>query len=631
MNRSKFKRKSLNKKYHEKLSIGNILLSLFLLLMIIVLIIISVFYSYIEIAIDSYRVGIDTSKIDYHSIPYMYDINGNEINAYYGYYDKKEDGFTPTYSSKYTKLVEMPEYVYNAFVAIEDETFYENYGFSPKRLLGAIVSYQINGDSSYGGSTITQQLIKIATGDNSHSPERKSRELGAAIYLNEHWEKEQILESYINLAYYGDNSYGIYEASMNYFGKIPKDLNIAEGATLAAMLNKPEGNCPYKSDLAKNALFKRKDIVLDKMLELGFISDEDYNLAKDYNIKFMDKDFEYKDRSTEQYIPLAMKQAKKIVMDYYDLNSDDEAFEMILNGNTKIYTNLDPNLQRKSYEILKNSYLNDIEMGYILTTKDGKVLTAITSKNDSKIDHVYSMTRQTGSSIKPIGVYGPAFDLNLSTPTTVEIDEPVYIDNWKVHNSSNKYHGAVTIKNAIAYSYNTIAVKTLKEVGIHTSMNYLKKLGITSLTKNDLYYPALALGGLSNGISPFEMCQAYNTINNDGLYSNISFISKIEINGTTIFPKRDTKRVFSTEANNMLKECLQAVATYGTAKKIALPNHTIYAKTGTTSNNTDLWTCAFTDEITTTIWAGYDTPKEITVIPSGGLSELLKKLIETYY
>lgn len=631
MYRSKINRKSLNKKDHEKVSLGNIFLSLFLLIIIIVLIIIAVFYSYIEIAIDSYRVGIDTSRIDYHSIPYMYDINGSEINAYYGYYDKNEDGFTPTYSSKYTKLIDMPEYVYNAFIAIEDETFYENYGFSPKRLLGAIISYQINGDSSYGGSTITQQLIKIATGDNSHSPERKSRELGAAIYLNEHWEKEQILESYINLAYYGDNSYGIYEASMNYFGKIPKDLNIAEGATLAAMLNKPEGNCPYKSDTAKNTLLKRKNLVLDKMLELGFISDEDYNIAKSYNIEFMDKDFDYKDKPTEQYIPLAMKQAKEIVMDYYDLSSEDEAFEMILNGNTKIYTNLDPKLQQQAYDILKNSYLDDIEMGYILTTKNGRVLVAITSKNDSNIDHVYSMTRQTGSSIKPIGVYGPAFDLNLSTPATVEIDEPVYIDNWKVHNSSNKYHGAVTIKNAVAFSYNTIAVKTLKKVGIHTSMDYLKKLGITSLTKNDLYYPALALGGLSNGISPFEMCQAYNAINNDGVYSNISFISKIEINGTTIFPKRDTKRVFSTKANDMIKECLQAVTSYGTAKKIALSDHVIYAKTGTTSNNTDLWTCAFTDEITTTIWAGYDNPEEITVIPSGGLNELLKSLIESYY
>lgn len=631
MNRSKFERKSLNKNDTTKVSIFQIFLSLFMLFLIAVLIIFAIFYSYIEIAVDAYRVGIDTSRIDYHSIPYMYDINGNEINAYYGYYDEKKTGFTPTYSSKYTILDDMPDYVYNAFVAIEDETFYENYGFSPKRLLGAILSYEINGDSSYGGSTITQQLVKIATGDDSHSPERKSRELGASIYLNEHWEKEQILESYINLAYYGDNSYGIYEASMNYFGKEPKDLNVAEGATLAAMLNRPEGNCPYNSNDAKARLMYRKKLVLDKMLELSFISNEEYDTAIEYNVVFMDKDFEYKDKATEQYIPLAMQQAKEIVMDYYDLESTDEAFEMILNGNTKIYTNLDPKLQKQAYDILKNSYAGDIEMGYVLTTKDGDVVTAITSKNDANIDHVYSMTRQTGSSIKPIAVYGPAFDLNLETPSSVIVDEPVYINNWKVHNYSNKYHGAVTVKNAVAFSYNTTAVKTLQKVGIHTSMNYLKRLGITSLTNNDLYYPALALGGLSKGISPFEMCQAYNAINNDGIYSNISFISKIEINGTTIFPKRETKRVFSSSANDMIKECLQAVASYGTAKKIAMPDHIVYAKTGTTSNNTDLWTCAFTDEITATIWAGYDTPREITVIPSGGLSELLKTLMETYY
>ncbi|MDO4282582.1 MAG: transglycosylase domain-containing protein [Clostridia bacterium] len=561
----------------------------------------------------------------------MYDNNGEQINMYYGYYDEDDKDFIPTYTSVYSKLEDLPNYVYSAFVAIEDETFFDNYGFSPKRLLGAIVAYKLNGDSTYGASTITQQLVKIATGDTSHSAERKARELGAAIYLTEKWEKKQILESYINVAYYGDNSYGIYEASMNFFGKEPKYLNIAESATLAAMLNKPEGNNPYKGDEALERLMQRKVLVLNKMLELNFITQEEYSNAINYKVTFIGEDFEYRNKAIDQYIPLAMKEAKKLVMEYYGLSSTDEAFDMILDGNTKIYTNLDQELQQKSYDILKSTYADDIEMGYILTTKDGRVPVAVTSKNDSNIDHVYTMTRQTGSAIKPIGVYGPAFDLNVSSPDTVEIDEAVYIGNWQVHNYGNTYHGAMTVRDAIAYSYNTIAVKTLQKVGIYTSMDYLQRLGITSLTENDAYYPALALGGLSNGISPFEMCQAYNAINNDGVFSRISFISKIEINGITITPPANTERVFSSQANDLLKDCLRSVVEYGTATRAALDYHTVYAKTGTTSDSADFWTCGFTDDVTATIWTGYDRPREIEIIPSGHLSEIWKELVEAYY
>lgn len=633
MDRSKFEKKNPNRE--KKNSFGStffgVVAIIFLLVIIVAMVVLILFHSYLETALDSYRVGVNTSRIDYNSVPYMYDQDGNLINMYYGYHEEENDDFVPTYSSYYTKLEEVPDYVYSAFVAIEDETFYDNYGFSPKRLLGAIMAYELKGDSSYGASTITQQLVKIATGDNSHSPDRKAREIGAAIYLTEHWKKDQILESYINIAYYGDDSYGIYEASMNYFGKEPKYLTVAEAATLAAMLNKPEGNCPYNGEAATDRLMKRKDLVLDKMLELGFITQDEFNEATSYQLSFVGKNFEYRDKAIDQYIPLAMKEAKQIIMDYYGLESTDEAFEMILDGNTKIYTNLDPELQREAYDILKNTYDDDIEMGFVLTTKDGEVPVAITSKNDNGIDHVYSMTRQTGSSIKPLAVYGPAFDLNLATPDSIEVDQPIIIGDWQVHNYTNRYIGAITVRDAVAYSYNTIAVKLLQDVGIYTSMDYLKRLGVTSLTDNDAYYPALALGGLSKGISPFEMCQAYNAINNDGVYSKISFISKIEINGITILPQKNAERVFSEEANDMLKDCLKSVVNYGTAKRAAMENHTVYAKTGTTTNSTDYWTCGFTDDATAVIWAGYDTPKTIEIIPSGMLSEIWKELMEAFY
>ncbi len=624
------------KKKQKSSFLFKVIMSTFTIMLILIFTVYAVlilFHSYINIAYDSYRVGIDTSRIDYLSVPVMYDNEGNQIKMYYGYHQEEKEGYVPTYTSVYTKLGELPKHVYNAFIAIEDETFFENYGFSPKRLIAAVISYKLKGNTSFGASTITQQLIKISTGDNEKTPERKAREIGEAIYLTEHWSKFKILESYINIAYYGYNSYGIYEASMNYFGKIPQNLNIAESATLAAILNKPDKYCPYNGLDAINSLMKRQKLVLKKMYELLLITEEEYNDALNYNVTFIGKGFKYKDYITEQYASVAFKEALKIVMDYYYLSSTDEALKMILEGNTKIYTNLDSDLQHNLYKILNLEYGDDdIEAGFVITTKGGKVIASISSRKESNIDHVYTMTRQTGSSIKPLSVYGPAFDLELISPSSYEIDGPVTIDKWTVHNSGGKYRGAVTIKNSIAYSYNTIAVKTLQKVGLKKSVEYLRNLGITSISDNDMYYPALALGGLSKGISPFEMCQAYNTINNDGNFYAISYIDKIEINGTIITPNTNYHNVFSKEANDMLKECLSAVVEYGTAKDAKFEDINLYAKTGTTSNKTDFWTCGFTDDITASLWIGYDTPKEITIIKSSSvLSKLFKDLLNIYY
>ena len=622
-----------NTKNNQKSSstFSNILFVTFIVFIVLVFALFINIYPYLEIAYNAYENGIDTSRIDEELVPHMYDINGNLINMYYGYYEENSEGFVPTYSKVYTKIEELPDYVYNSFIAIEDENFYTNSGISLKRLIGASVNYLVYGDSSYGASTITQQLIKCATGDNSHTPERKCREIGQALSLNEKWSKKKIMESYLNLIYFGDNSYGIYEASMNYFAKTPNELNIAESATLAAIINKPDKTCPYKSDSAKQELLSRKNVVLNKMFELGFISEAEYLDAINFNVEFVDKNFDYKDKATWQYIPLAMAEAKKLVMNYYNLSSTDEAFDMILNSNTKIYTNLDTTLQQNCYNILKNTYDDEIEMGFVLTNRQGQVLTAITSKNDSSIDHVYTMLRQTGSAIKPLSVYGPAFDLGILTPSSIELDSEVFVGDWLVHNYDNLYHGYMTVRDAIAYSYNTIAVMALSKVGLQTSMEYMHNLRISSLSEKDLYYPALALGGLSQGISPFEMCQAYNTINNDGVFSKISFISKIEINDITIIPPKDEQAVFSASATAMLKDCLKAAVEYGTANQALNDSYTTYAKTGTTTNTLDLWTCGFTDEVTATLWAGYDIPKTIEIIPSGHLSSIWKELVQNYY
>ncbi len=591
---------------------------------------------YIKKAAEAYNKGIDTTRIDISRVPHIYDKDGNLICVMYGYYDNGEDNFEPTYSSVYTPITSLPSYIGNAFTAIEDETFYDNNGISINRLSYAIFNYIIKGDSSFGGSTITQQLVKVTTGQNEHSASRKATEIGSALYLTDNWSKEKILGSYINLVYYGNGAYGIYEASLTYFNTEPENLNIAQAAILASLPNSPDGLNPYSSDSKKQKLLNRQKLVLNKMLELGLISNDEYNEACNFNIEFTNGSNRIikNDPAISQYLKVAFKEIKEIVKSKYSC-SDSEAIDKIINGNTSITLNINRDLQNKAYQIASTSYTNyeGLELGGVLTSKSGDVLCVITTKNNSQIDHAYGMLRQTGSSIKPITVYGPAFDLGILTPTSQVDDCPVTVTSpagkvWNVKNASRNYKGIITTKEAIAYSLNTVAVTTLQKVTISKSYEYAQSFGITSLNKDDLYYPALGLGGFSRGVSPFEMTQAYNVFNNEGIFRTISTIKSIQINGETISKDRNEHVVISNSACDMIKTSLIGVGDYGTGRTAKLGYIPSYIKTGTTSNNYDLWTCGFTDDITFCLWGGYDTNKTVDFL---NVNDAWKGIMNAYY
>jgi penicillin-binding protein 1A len=569
-----------------------------------------------------YSEGLNLSSVDVKSVPYIYDKDEKEIGIIY---NKNLD------NDIYTKINTLPSYVYNAFIAIEDKRFYKHQGFDLKRFTGATIEYITTfGHSSYGASTITQQLVRHITNDNEDTPSRKFREISRAYYLEQNYSKKEILEMYINIINYGYKIDGLYNASKTFFGVNPSKLNIAQSAVLAAIINAPDRYNPYTSSGKKN-LLERKNLVLKEMYTQGYITKKEYKSAKSYKIVFKKKKNSYKD----QYINLALDEATHLVATKYHI-SNDLALEKILNQKTKIYTNMDTKLQKECYNILKYCFPSSlkIETGFILTTKDGKILTAITSRTDSSIDHVKKMTRQPGSSIKPIGVYAPAFDLNIysSVYDTVTDSAPnIPLEDNKYYNPSNSYgyyKGNVEIREAIASSINTIAVKTLYNLGLDNSFYYLKAMGITSLTKNDKVYP-LALGGLSKGISPFEMTRAYNVINNDGVYTNISFIDKIVIDGDVIVPKKNENKVLVNGSAN-IKYCLNYAVTNGTAKNASIDNIITYAKTGTTSDKKDLWLCGFTDDVTASLWAGYDTPEELPYA-SSDIAAIWSNLLSNYY
>lgn len=593
------------------------------------------FVPYLTTAINSYNSGFDTSRIDIEKVPYIYDKDGNLISVMYGYYDNQEEGFVPTYSSVYTDINSLPKHVGDAFTAIEDETFYENMGISFNRLLYAIFNYMLKGDSSFGGSTITQQLVKVATGDSSHSASRKAREIGSALYLTDNWSKHKILASYMNLVYYGNGAYGIYEASMTYFDCEPKDLNIAQAAVLASIPNSPDFLNPYGEN-TQERLFRRQKLVLAKMKELNLINEDQYNEAIAFEIQFKNGSSKIakNDPALKPYLDVAVDDAIKTIQESYNCSYED-AKDILFRGKVRIYTNLDVDYQKKVYEIAKSNYtdVEGFELGGVITNKEGGVIAMIPSRQDSHLNHAYRIRRQTGSAIKPLSVYGPAYDMGILQPSTTVYDVPVSIKTatgtWNVHNASNTFRGAISTNDAIAYSLNTVAVTTLEKVGIAQSYEYLKSWGITSIDNvNDMYYPCLALGGLYNGISPFEMTQAYNAISNNGNFKKASTIAYVMVEDKKIEVNKNEHQVISPEAAGKLKESLNAVSRYGTGRTAVVDGHTTYLKTGTTNDVKDIWTCGFTDEITFCLWGGFDNPKHI---PLWNVNAVWKQSMDYYY
>lgn len=566
-----------------------------------------------------YKEGVDLSNITLNSIPHIYDKDGNEISVIY-----QND------ARVYTKLNNIPEYVYDSFIAIEDKRFYSHPGFDAKRFTSAVINYVFNKNiiSRGGGSTITQQLVRNITEDKEDTPRRKMREISRAIYVEKQMDKDEILENYINYIYFGQGAYGISEASLTFFGKSPSDLTIAESAVLAAMPYSPEGNNPYSSKDAKKRLLDRQELVLKQMKDQGYISKAEYNKAVDEEIEFK----KVKDTAVNQYMRLAINEAKELLIDNNIIKDKVEIEEYILSGHIQIYTNLDTNYQKELYDIMKSYFKDDIEASFVVTNKDGKVISAISSRTNSQYDRVKTMTRQPGSTIKPLAVYAPAFDMGILTPNSIVTDSEVVIkagkSTWSPSNWYKGYWGDQTVYDALGQSINTIAVKTLDNVGIQNSLEYLKDFGITSLTKNDAVYP-LAIGGMTKGISPFEMTRAYNVFNNNGRFREISFIDKIVVGGKTIRPDKNEYFVISKEANDMIDSSLRYVVTNGTASKASVSGTKVRAKTGTTDDKKDYWLCGYTEELTASLWVGYDKPKSIE-FSSSNVSVLWSKLISTY-
>ncbi|MBQ9314175.1 MAG: PBP1A family penicillin-binding protein [Clostridia bacterium] len=549
----------------------------------------------------------------------IYDKDGNE----YARLDSKENRI-------YVTIDEMSEYLPKAFVAIEDERFYSHKGVDLKRTGAAIATFLTHrGNSDFGGSTITQQLIKKVTSDDSRSWQRKVREIVRAIQVEQKMSKDQIIELYMNIIFLGENSYGVETAAHTYFNKTAKELDIAECAMIGGLAQAPSSVNPFSN---YEAAKERQELVLGKMHELGFITQEQYNQAKEEEL-VVSKGGVSSGKSNSYFVDAVVEAVINDLANDMGIDKG-EAQRMVYSKGYNIYTTVDPKIQNimetvykdPSYFKLSNgNYDENLQSAMVLVdyTK-GNVVGLVGGAGEKNtlrgLNRATQSYRQPGSTMKPMGVYAPGLEKGTITAASTYDDAlttfRVGSSTWTPKNSDGAYRGMTSIRKAIASSINVVASKTFFDVGAAASRNFLLKLGITSLTSSDLYPAALALGGLTQGVSPFEHAGAYSTFANGGIYIEPKLYTKVvSRNGETILEKiSEVRQVMSKQNAYILTDMMRDGVKSGTGTEAKLStNMPVAGKTGTTNDSKDRWFAGYTPYYEGSVWVGYDIQKTINV------------------
>ncbi len=544
----------------------------------------------------------------------IYDKNGNQIEAL-----SEENRYMISYD-------EMPKCLRDAVISIEDERFETHHGVDIKRTASAIITYVLHkGDSSFGGSTITQQLVKNITQDNDKAWQRKIREWYRAITLENQLKKSEILEAYLNTIYMGEGAYGVEAAANTLFAKSAKDVNIAEAACLAAIIQSPESYNPYNGEENKAALIERQRIVLSKMLELGKITQEEYDEAMSYELVFKKGELAANGATTTYYVDAVIEAVIEDLMEAKNITKG-VATKMLYSDGLKIYSTIDPDIQKAIDEAYTNDSWFPSRNGkkmqsamVVIDNSTGNVVGLMggtdyrEKSNTSAFNRATQMTRQSGSSIKPLTVYGPAFERGLSYPGMGVDDSYININGWTPGNFDGAFRGYVSTRYAIAISLNTTAVRTLQKVGIDYAYTFGKNLGLSTLGENDKNLASLALGGQSQGVRVVDMAGAYTAIANGGVYTKPKFYTKVLDSSDSVLLKPDSefKRVMKETTAYLLIDCMRSVVTSGSAAGyIGVKNSiAVVGKTGTSDDSIDKWFCGMTPYYTGVVWIGYDDNK----------------------
>lgn len=502
----------------------------------------------------------------------------------------------------------IPKHVQNAFIAIEDNRFYEHAGIDPRGTGRAIIS-TLSGREVQGGSTITQQLAKNAFTNQERTITRKIREAFLSLALESKYTKQEILTMYLNRIYFGQGAYGIESASLYYFNKHTNQLTLAQAASLAAIPKSPNYFNPFANPKDSKA---RQELVLDQMAKYGFVTKEQADAAKKEDL-MLATSHEKIDASPNTY--------------FYDMIIQQVIEELgadaLYKDGLKIYTTIDMDMQTAAINALKNlnnyvSYKDDkgiIQPQVALAAiepKTGQIKAIIGGRGQDKFNRAYLGIRQPGSSFKPF-VYATAMQNGFTPASIVEDKEEDFGGGWRPHNSSGTEHGKVSFRTALSHSYNVSAVKIARDVGVEKIITTAENMGISTLVDNGKYNDtnlAMALGGLTKGVNPIEMASAYAVFANNGLYVKPYSISKIvDRNGKVLYEHKPVKRdAISAKAAYLVTNMLQDVLVSGTGAGGGI-GRPAAGKTGTTDNYIDAWFVGFTPDIATAVWVGDDHNK----------------------
>lgn len=550
---------------------------------------------------------------------------------------------------KYVDITNVSDWVQYGYISTEDKRFREHIGIDAKSLARAAIALVKNdGEITQGGSTITQQVIKnnFLTQEKSYS--RKLVEVLIAPKIEQRYSKDKIMEFYVNTNYYGNGCYGIEAASEFYFGKTAKKLSLAESAMLCGVSNSPNNYNPIASmDLAK----KKMTQVLDNMKEQGFITEKQYKKALKKKIKVKAIVDEYDNDNYMISYALYCTALELMKNDGFEFkyvfdNSDDESkynekfkssysekAALIRAGGFKIYTSFDQNLQiklQKSIDSGLSAYKEKQDNGkYMLQgsavcvdNSTGYVVAMVGGRGDKdEFNRGFLAKRQPGSSIKPLLVYAPAINEGVLVPSTVYVDKKVYAregdtTSYSPKNSGGGYRGAMTVREALARSINTIAYQIYRDTGLETSIGYLNRMMFSTLSYADMSAQSLCLGGFTNGVRVVDLAKGYATLPMGGQYSNRTCLVHVEheTKGTLVDEvslEESEHTVFNADTAFMMCDMMQGTIEedYGTAKSIRNSKMIAAGKTGTTSSNKDAWFSGFTKDYTCTVWIGYDTPR----------------------
>ncbi len=533
----------------------------------------------------------------------IYDINGNEIANVHAAENRRP-----------VKISQVPRDLQNAFVAVEDNRFYEHMGVDPRGIMRALWSNVRGQAISEGGSTITQQLAKNAYLTQDRTLKRKVQEVFLALQLERQYTKQEILELYLNQIYFGQGAYGVQAAAKTYFGKNVEDLDLNECAMLAGIPKSPNYYSPTNN---LQAAEERKSVVLDQMEKYGYINASQASKTKKEELKLVKQTKSTETNEASYFIDYVTQK----LIDKYGADA-------VYKDGLKIYTTIDMDMQRAAEAAMKNlpTYNKDgngIEQPQgalvAIDPHNGHVKAMVGGRGTDQFNRATMAERQPGSAFKPF-VFAAALE-NSFTPNTVINDSPVKIGDWEPQNYDRSFSGKVSLREVARNSLNVPTVKIAQKLGIDKPIYYAQEMGITTFVlegaQNDRNL-ATSLGGLTKGVTPLELTSAYGTFANKGIHVDPVVIVKVlDRNGKVIEQAEEKQRsVISENSAAELTSMLQTVIQKGTGTHANI-GRPAAGKTGTTSDYHDAWFVGYTPDLVAGVWIGNDNNASLHSMTGG--------------